>query len=444
MIQILLKMSGTTLFFLGLAVVPCFSAEEPAPATHAPEPVAAVVTNLPTKASDEEVELLDESTLARGLTSLRKANQVDPFQLALEAARKQRENKDLARAERSFIQLLEGRAPEEIKRPALLDLALVMQEQKSYAKAQRLYSEYTRRFPKDAAVPEVMLRQAYLYRDMGLPELAMSKFFGVMSTSLNLEVAELDYYQKLVLRAQVEIAETYYSQGKFDEASQYLNKILKLDGLEMHRADILYKLVRCNWNMRNFDSAIANARLHLAMYPNTPDTPETRYLLADSLKKTGHDQEAIEEIAALLQRQRENSKSDPEQWLYWQQKAGNDIANQFYRQGDYLKALQVYQNLADLNDSPEWQFPVWYQIGLVYENLKHYSKASEIYGKIVARHQGETPDGTSDGTITTIVEMARWRKDFLAWEADGQAANKQLEMPTKAAAAAGGTASYGS
>ena len=418
--------------FLSLALLSglsgaLFASEAPATLAEAAPGSSAA----PTKASEEEIEVLGEAMRTNGLTDLRKLEKADHFQLMLDAARNQRQDKDLRGAEMSLIHLLDGRAPEEIKRPALLELALVMQEQKAYAKAQRLYSEYVRRFAKDAAVPEVLLRQAYLYRDMGVPELALAKFFAVMSACLNLQVEEIEYYKKLVLRSQVEIAETYYIQGKFAEAAEYLNKVLKLEGAEVNRADVLYKLVRCHWNVADHNRTIANARLFLESYPDASDTPETRFLLADSLKKLGQDKEAVQEILVLLQRQQDHSKSDPQQWLYWQQRAGNDIANQFYKQGDFFKALQVYQRLAEINEAAAWQLPVWYQIGLVFENLKQYPKAGEIYDRILERYQSEAEPVRDDPTISTIAEMAAWRKKFLAWEEQAQAANKQLEAPAK-------------
>lgn len=394
------------------------------------------------KPSDDEIEVLGGTVRTNGPTDLRKTEKATFYQLMLESARRQRELDDLPRAERTLIQILESRAPDELKRPSMLELALVMQDQKAYAKAQRLYSEYVRRFPKDGAVPDVLLRQAYLYRDMGVPELAMSKFFAVMSACLNLQVEEIEYYQKLVLRAQVEIAETYYSLGKFEEASDYLNKVLKLDNNDLNRSNVLFKLIRCYWNLKNFNGASANARLYLAKYPDTAETPEARYLLADSLKKMGQDREAVQEILLLLQKQQARSRTDPQQWLYWQQRAGNDIANQFYQQGDFLKALQVYQNLAAISDSPNWQLPVWYQIGLVFENLKQPPKASEMYQKILDRVKEAKPAAEPEpgDTLQTIIEMARWRKQFLEWELKAQAANKQLEPSLKAEESAGASA----
>ncbi len=397
----------------------------PAPQGDAAAPV------LPAQASDDRVEILDNATRTNGPTQLRSMEMANQFQLLLDSARKQRAAKELTRAEASLIHLLESRAPEEIKRPALLDLALVMQEEKSYAKAQRLLSEYVRRYPKDAGVPEVLLRQAYLYREMGVSELALSKFFAVMSSCLNLHVDELEYYQKLVLRAQVEIAETYYSLGKFKDAAEYLNKVLKLESLEVNRADIMYKLVRCYWNLQDYNRATASSRLYLDKFPDALDTPETRFLLADSLKKLGHDKDAVKEILALLQKQQENSKSDPKQWLYWQQRAGNDIANQFYQQGDFFSALQIYESLAQLSESPGWRVPVLYQIGLVYENLKQLPKAAETYEKIIEWHKNAPAGNLEDSRVSAVVDMARWRKQFIGWESKAEIANKQLEPPQK-------------
>jgi len=132
--------------------------------------------------------------------------------------------------------LLESRGPDEIKRAALLDLGLVMQEQQEFTKAQQIYSEFVRRYDKDPAAPEVLLRQGYLYRQMGVPVLAFSKFYAVISSCLNLKLDQLDYYQKLVTRAQAEIAETHFIEGQYAEAIDYFNRLLKLESPDLERS----------------------------------------------------------------------------------------------------------------------------------------------------------------------------------------------------------------
>src|SRR5688500_7792741 len=239
--------------------------------THLPSPTDAhaTATNeaLPSKASEEHIQVLTDKTVTNRISKLSHAAKSTQYQLALESARKLREGGELKRAESMLIQLLESGTTDDIKRSALLELGMVMQEQKSFPKAQQLYSEYVRRFDKDPSVPEVLLRQAYLYREMGIPVLAQSKFYAVISTCLNLKLEEMEYYQRLVLRAQAEIAETHYLQGNYEDAVDYLNRLLRLESEDLERANVLYKLVHCYMKLNKMDEGVANAKLFLDTYP---------------------------------------------------------------------------------------------------------------------------------------------------------------------------------
>jgi tetratricopeptide (TPR) repeat protein len=203
---------------------------------------------------------------------------------------------------------------------------------------------------------------------------------------------------------------------------------LKLENNSLNRATVIFKLIRCYVGLKNYNQAIGNARQYLEKFPDAPDAPEAQFLLADSLKKQGQNGESLKVILALLESQHSKSKSDPQQWLYWQQRAGNNIANQLYREGDFVSALQIYQKLSEINSSPEWQMPVWYQIGLVYENLKQAQKASEMYEKVVAREK-EVKEPSS--SLKAVVDMAAWRKKYIAWEANAKLMNEQLQAPEK-------------
>jgi tetratricopeptide (TPR) repeat protein len=358
------------------------------------------------------------------ITRLKPSEKLPQFQVALESARGLRKANELKRAESTLIQILESSsAGEEIKRPALMELGLVMQEQKEYPKAQQLYTEYVRRYDKDPSVPEVLLRQAYLYRDMGVPTLAMTKFYAVISTCLNLKLEETDYYQRLVLRAQAEIAETHFLQGNYEDAVDYLKRLLKLENVDLERANVLYKLVQCYSKLNKNDECLATASLFLEKFSNHIDAPETRYIRVEVLKKMGRNKESIAELETLLKSQQAAASIDPQQWLYWQQRAGNTVANEFYKEGDLLSAVQIYNTLAEINSTPEWQLPAWYQIGIVYENLKFPEKALDMYAKIVAR---EKEVKEPDPNLKAVLEMAAWRKRTIEWEAAAKAANKRL------------------
>ena len=346
------------------------------------------------------------------------------FQRLFDVARQQRLNKQFELAEAGLIQLLEGRAPEEIKRPALLELAFLKHEQREWQKAQLLYAEFVKRYPRNPSVPELLFRQATIYRELGVPSMALTKFYAVISSCLNLQLGEIEYYKNLVLKAQQEIAETHYLRGDMVEAADYFGRLLKLDSPNLNRAEIQYKLARSQAGSEAWQDLIGTAMQYLQQYPKGPDAPEMRYFLADGLKKLGRNKDALQEILVLLQDQEAQSKDNPELWLYWQQKAGNDIANQLYREGDYLSALQIYQTLAELNPTPEWQLPVWYQIGLVYENLKQSAKAAEMYGKIAARAE-EMREKTP--AMRAIVEMAAFRAQTIGWEDNARGINQRLQ-----------------
>ncbi len=153
----------------------------------------------------------------------RPRDQAREFQDQLEKARQQRREKNPAQAANILTALLQTKdAPPELLRPALFELALAAQDNNQPLKAQQVYAQYLRHFPEDPTVPEVLLRQGMLYRQMGVTSLAISKFYAVMSTALKLKLDNIDYYKKLVLQAQIEIADTYYLEGKYTEAADYL------------------------------------------------------------------------------------------------------------------------------------------------------------------------------------------------------------------------------
>ena len=137
----------------------------------------------------------------------------------------------------------------------------------------------------------------------------------------------------------------------------------------------------------------------------------------------------MEQVLELLEAQFASAKDRPAEWRYWQQKAGNEIANQLYQEGHYLEALEVYRGLARLDSSPAWQMPVQYQIGLVYERLEQPSKAVEAYDGVLL-HASELKGRPVTPSQSEVVEMARWRKDFLQWNRTARVSSMNLQSRT--------------
>jgi len=349
----------------------------------------------------------------------------------LELVRTLRFQKSFELAEMEAGELVSDENPPEIKRLAILELAYVAQDAGELPKAQLILGEYVRRHPKDASLPEVCLRQGLIYRQMGAHQQALAKFYQVMNHALSLKLDRFEYYQSLVAKAQTEIADTFYIQGKYAEAVEYFTRLLKLESKSLDRATIHFKLIRSLAAMEGYDRLVGQAQSFIQLYPDNSDVGETRFLLADALKKLGRNRESMQQVMALLQSQQKQAEAHPELWAYWQQRTGNEIANELYKEGDYMSALEIYLGLANLNTSPAWQLPVWYQIGLVYEHLKQPAKAMEMYDQILKR-QIEVRTNSPSQSLIALLDMAQWRRNYIQWGKQADESVEKLHLPPAA------------
>jgi tetratricopeptide (TPR) repeat protein len=351
----------------------------------------------------------------------------------LELVRTLRFQKSFELAEKQAGELTSEENPPEIRRLAMLEMAYVAQDAGELAKAQAVLGEYVRRHPKDPSLPEVCLRQGLIYRQMGAHQQALSKFYQVMNHALTLKLDHIEYYQALVAKAQTEIAETFYLQGKYSEAAEYFTRLLKLESKSIDRAICHFKLIRSLSAMEGFDRLVGQAQSFIQLYPDNTEVAEVRFLLADALKKMGRNRESMQQVMLLLQAQQKESDKHPELWTYWQQRTGNEIANQLYKEGDYMSALEIYLSLAKISSAASWQLPVWYQIGLVYEHLKQPVKAQEMYEQILKR-QTEVRTDSPTPALIALLDMAQWRLNYIKWGEQADQAVDKLHVPPPQAA----------
>ena len=342
----------------------------------------------------------------------------------LELARYLRTTRQPGDAEPILVELLADSSPEPIKQSALLELAAISQDQNELTRALQVYSQFLNKWPDDLRIPEILLRQGLLFRQMGLHNLALTKFYGVMTSALVLKNDQLDYYVRLVLQAQTEIAETQFELGKYADAAEFFSRLLKQNNPAINKAQIIYKLTRCESAQGHYAEAVSDAQEFLDHYPGAPEQPEIRFELALALKELGRNNESLQQVLQLLQEQRAITGDHPEVWAYWQERAGNLIANQLYHEGDYTKALEIYLNLVQLDASTEWKLPLSYQIGMTYERLWQPQKATETYNGILAR---EKELGTNASpSLKAVFDMARWRINFIEWQTKAEEANRRL------------------
>jgi len=342
------------------------------------------------------------------------ADRLKKYKLQLDLSREQRRQKSTSLAEQTLTGLITADTPVEIRRLALFELALVAQDEDKLVRAEQIFGQYLQIYSEDPSAPEVLLRQGLIYRQMGVDPLAISKFYAVMSTALKLKLENMDYYKNLVLQAQIEIADTYYQEGNYEDAADFFGRRIKSANAALNQAQTHFKLVRSLSYTTNSMGTIAEAQNFLTLFTNVPEVPEVRFFLASSLKKLGRNNDSMKQVLLLLQSQEENVRKNLEVWTYWQQRAGNEIANQLFKEGDSLDALQIYLSLADLDKSPAWQLPAWYQAGLIYEQLQQWQKATAMYLRIIDR-QKELTDATATPSLLSLLEMAKWRKDYIDW-----------------------------
>jgi tetratricopeptide (TPR) repeat protein len=317
-------------------------------------------------------------------------------------------------AEPILLGLLVESVPEDLRKQALYELAMAVEGENDLPRAQSILAQYLEHWAGDVRTPEILLRQGQIFRQMGLNNLALGKFYAVMTVALSLKDDQLNYYQHLVLQAQLEIAETHYLMGQFNDAADFYARLLKSPDLALNRPLAQYRLVRSLAITDRTQEAIGAAQDFLARYPDDPQEPEVRYYLAQGLKVSGQNGEALRQVLLFLREEKSKTKDEPEVWAYWQQRVGNEIANELYKEGDYVKALDVYESLAKLDPSPAWQIPVKYQVGITYEHLMQPEKAVATYNEILT-HEVDVGTNTTPG-LTAVFDMSRWRVNFLTWQ----------------------------
>jgi tetratricopeptide (TPR) repeat protein len=401
---------------------------EPGADKHGPETRVDLPAHAGTSPSPAAVaDRLASDNLLQDATSDRASTKVKDLQHQIEMVRTLRRQKDNDAAAKMLIDLLENEIPPEFKRAALFELALVAQDQKQLPRAQQILAQYIKLFPQDPSVPEIILRQGLIFRQMGAYSMAIGKYYSVMNSALTIKLDQFEYYKRVVLQAQTEIAETYYLQGKYAEAAEFFTRLLKLDASDLNRVQIQFKLIRCLAGLGKHTEVVTRCQTFFEKYPDAPEVPELRFTCASSLKQLGRNTDALAQVVRLLESQEKTADTNPENWAFWQQRAGNEIANALYQEGDYLSALEIYSHLAELSNLPSWQLPAWYQIGIIYERLRQPKKATEKYDAILARDKDLVGE-ESTPSLKTVVEMAKWRKEQLSWQGRAEVAVQSLRL----------------
>lgn len=325
------------------------------------------------------------------------------------------EQGDYVSSELAFRQVLTEKATKQQDHSALMGLARTYRKKSEFTKAAAIYETVIKNYPEDALLPTVYLELGRTLRALGAYKLAIARFYSVINTTLKLPEENADTYRQLARTAQFEIAETHFQAGEFEEASRYFARLKLLDLAPEDRARAHFKSIYSLVRAGDDEKAVPGFQAYLDQNPNDENVPEARYLLSLSLRKLGRYNDSLTVALALLRAEKKYVDSDPKRWSYWQRKTGNQLANQFYEQGDFGSALIIYQNLANLSPEPSWRLPVLYQIGLCNERLHLMERARECYDTIIEATRNAAKESPRRQELVDLFEMAESRLLHLFW-----------------------------
>ena len=335
-----------------------------------------------------------------------------------ERLRARLENAIESRSEDELGRFLDMEIGNNYKRKILLALGDIYEQQESPSRMIALYEKFILEFPKDKEIPKMFLKLGCLYRDTGAIKTALSKFYNVLNVALNVPVQELGDYQEISHRAQLEIAETYFSIGAYDQAAKFFKRLLRINLAKDDRLNVFFKYAYTVYLSGIYKDSVSILRSFINEYPNEDLTPEARYLLSETYLRLNDPRSAMQATLELLSSESSKIDQNPASWLYWKKRTGNKLANQFYQEGNFVDSLTIYRAMAGLSENPQWLWPVLYQIGLCYEKLDMKPKAMEAYRGILTEDHDLSPSSKDDMTLASIREMSQWRIDRLELEMD--------------------------
>ncbi len=313
---------------------------------------------------------------------------------------------------------------------ALLGLARAYRLGGDSLKAAATYERLIKDFPEHPVIPAAYLELGRALRDLGTPKLAIAAFYNVLQSVIKFPDGDTENYRRLALTAQFEIAETHLAAGNYEEAVRFFNRLNLLDLAEDDRARARFKSAQARLLSGDRPAALLALQAFITESPDDPNSPEARFLLARLLSELNRREDSLQVTLDLLHHEHDRTDHGADaRWRTWQQRTGNQLANEFYSQGEFASALLVYKALAALGDQPAWRLPVLYQIGLCEERLLQTNDALDTYREI-SRLAGNPP-----GEFADLGRMAAWRIQQLSWWTHTQDDLHTLLTPPRAAVA---------
>ncbi|MCB1120583.1 MAG: tetratricopeptide repeat protein, partial [Verrucomicrobiae bacterium] len=301
---------------------------------------------------------------------------------------------------------------------ALFGLAETYFRRGSLSQSISLLDQFLEIFPDDQRNQEILFQIGLLYREMHLYSEAITAFYQVLNSIVVMGEANLPRYLKLARRSQFEIARSHFYAEQWSQSLALLDRIELFELNPRDRESLLFYKAHATVEMGDWDHGLELVQDFLHRYPSSPLIPEMLYAKADLLQKLEKDDDAVATLMELLEFGGLPDEESSEEWRRWRQHAGNQFANRYYQNQDFLAALRLYQGIAVLDDRPEWQLPIIFQMGLCFEKLGMYDRALESMHFVVQGLDALTQTEQSlDLALGQLQDRTNWRIDMLQWRA---------------------------
>jgi TolA-binding protein len=178
----------------------------------------------------------------------------------------------------------------------------------------------------------------------------------------------------LVTDANMEVANTFMSDERFNEAIPYLNNVIKGSGNASLKPQAYLKLAIANYNLNNNAEAIRQYKALLSQYPNSPEADDA----LDNVKVLFVESGKPEEYAAFMRQAGRPISMDTEDSLTY------NAAETQYSGGNMSAALTAFNSYLQKFPDGVYAIDANFYKGEIYSNKKDWNNALAGYEDVAA------------------------------------------------------------
>lgn len=179
----------------------------------------------------------------------------------------------------------------------------------------------------------------------------------------------------LYLDANMEIANAYMADEKFNDAIPYLTNVLKATGNNSLRPAALLQLGTAYFNLNNNNEALKQYKLLIDQYPNSPEA-EDAY---DNIKAIYLEQGKASDYADFMRKAGKPLSVSTEDSLAF------NVAQDAMDKGNSTAALPAFQNYLRQYPNGNFVIDAYYYIGDMYQTRKDWNNALSAYEQVASR-----------------------------------------------------------